>query len=145
MEPCQSGVTVADGSTVLETHKGKVTILFTSYQGKETKLVQHRAVYVAGLTKRLFSVPSFCSNRDYTMSTSAQFNQLDFRDGTTLTLPIIRAGVEANNSEANASDIQKFLPLMPMELAHIKMGHTSIRSLKAGSLHQVRSDYKLAP
>eukprot|EP00957_Ditylum_brightwellii_P150514 11461205-Ditylum_brightwellii.AAC.1 len=79
------------------------------------------------------------------MSTSAQFNQLDFRDGTTLTLPIKRAEVEANNSEANTSDIQKMLPLMPMELAHIKMGHRSIRSLMSGSLHQVWSDCKLAP
>eukprot|EP00957_Ditylum_brightwellii_P102236 7793459-Ditylum_brightwellii.AAC.1 len=30
MEPCQIYVTVADGSTVLATHRDKVTILFTS-------------------------------------------------------------------------------------------------------------------
>eukprot|EP00957_Ditylum_brightwellii_P188437 14345334-Ditylum_brightwellii.AAC.1 len=35
MEPCQIDITVADGSTVLATHTGKV---FTSDQGKETKL-----------------------------------------------------------------------------------------------------------
>eukprot|EP00957_Ditylum_brightwellii_P066936 5080353-Ditylum_brightwellii.AAC.1 len=145
MEPCQIDVTVADGSTVLATHTGKVTIGFTSDQGKETKLVLHGVLYVAGLTKRFFSVPSFCSNRNYTMSTSVQFNQLDFGDGTTLTLPIIRAGAEANNSEANISDIQYILPPMPMEMAHLKMGHRSIRSLMDGSLHQFWLDYKLVP
>eukprot|EP00957_Ditylum_brightwellii_P177439 13515537-Ditylum_brightwellii.AAC.1 len=78
MEPYQIEVTVADGSTVMETHTGKVTILFTSDQGKETKLILHGVFYVTGLTKRLFSAPSFCSNRNYIMSTSAQFDQLDF-------------------------------------------------------------------
>eukprot|EP00957_Ditylum_brightwellii_P077721 5906015-Ditylum_brightwellii.AAC.1 len=38
MEPCQIEATVADGSTVLVMHTGKVTLLFTSDQGKETKL-----------------------------------------------------------------------------------------------------------
>eukprot|EP00957_Ditylum_brightwellii_P158094 12033638-Ditylum_brightwellii.AAC.1 len=79
------------------------------------------------------------------MSTSDQFNQLDLGGGSTLTLSIIRAGVETNNSEANTSDIQKILPLILMELAHTKMGHRSIRFLLAGSLLQVWSDYKLAP
>eukprot|EP00957_Ditylum_brightwellii_P145132 11054073-Ditylum_brightwellii.AAC.1 len=68
-------------------------------------MVLHRVLYVASLTKTLFSVPSFCINRNYTMSTSAQLNQFDFGDGTSLSLPIIRAEVEANNSEANTSDI----------------------------------------
>eukprot|EP00957_Ditylum_brightwellii_P066540 5051021-Ditylum_brightwellii.AAC.1 len=35
MEPGQIDVTVADGSTVLATHTGKITLLFTSDQGKE--------------------------------------------------------------------------------------------------------------
>eukprot|EP00957_Ditylum_brightwellii_P137480 10481967-Ditylum_brightwellii.AAC.1 len=77
------------------------------------------------------------------MSISAQFNQLDFGDGTTLTLPIIRAGVEDKNSEAGTPNAQQILPLMPMELSHINMGHRSIRSLMAGSLNQIWSEYKL--
>eukprot|EP00957_Ditylum_brightwellii_P044986 3412369-Ditylum_brightwellii.AAC.1 len=79
------------------------------------------------------------------MSTSAQFDQLGFGDGTNLTLPIMRAVVGANNLEASTKNAQQILPLMPMELAHIKMGHRLIRSLMARSLHQVWSDYKLAP
>eukprot|EP00957_Ditylum_brightwellii_P105437 8038114-Ditylum_brightwellii.AAC.1 len=70
------------------------------------------------------------------MSTSTHFNQLDLGDGTTPTLPIIKARVEINNSEASTPNAQQILPLMPMRLAHIKMGHRSIRSLMAGSLHQ---------
>eukprot|EP00957_Ditylum_brightwellii_P136598 10416764-Ditylum_brightwellii.AAC.1 len=80
MEPCQIDVIVADGSTVLATHTGKITLIFASDKGKETKLILHIVVYVAGLSKRLFLVPSFCSNRNYTMSAPAQFNQLDFGD-----------------------------------------------------------------
>eukprot|EP00957_Ditylum_brightwellii_P206338 15347910-Ditylum_brightwellii.AAC.1 len=145
MEPCQIDVTVADGSTILATNTGKVTLLFTSDQGKETKLVLHRVLYVAGLSKRLFLAPSFCSNKDYTMSISANFTQLDFGDGTTLTLPILKAGTQANTSEEAISETNKIKPLIPMEMAHLKIGHNSIRSLMAGSLHQVWLDYKLAP
>eukprot|EP00957_Ditylum_brightwellii_P154110 11728512-Ditylum_brightwellii.AAC.2 len=137
MEPCQIDVTIADGSTVLAKYSGKVAILFTSDQGKETKLVLHRALYVAGLSKRLCSVPSFCSNKDYTMNISANFTQLDFGDGTTLILPIFKVGTQTNNSEETTSDTQQAMPLMPMEMAHLKMGHRSIRSIMAGSLHQV--------
>eukprot|EP00957_Ditylum_brightwellii_P181429 13820254-Ditylum_brightwellii.AAC.1 len=64
LEPCQIDVTVADGSIVLATHTGKVTLLFTSDQGKEAELVLSRVLYVAGLSKRLFLAPSFCSNRN---------------------------------------------------------------------------------
>eukprot|EP00957_Ditylum_brightwellii_P145112 11052590-Ditylum_brightwellii.AAC.1 len=123
MEPCQIKVTVTDGSTVMATHTDKVTILFTSNQEKETKLILHVGLYVTGITKRLFLIQSFCSNRNYIASTSNQFNQLDFGDGTTLTLSIIRAGVEANNSETATSNKQQILPLMLMELIHMKMGH----------------------
>eukprot|EP00957_Ditylum_brightwellii_P060496 4593246-Ditylum_brightwellii.AAC.1 len=79
------------------------------------------------------------------MSISAQLNQLDFEDGTTLILSIIRYGAEANNREADTSDIQQILQLMPMELAHIKLGRRPIRSFMDGSLHQVWSDCKLSP
>eukprot|EP00957_Ditylum_brightwellii_P149247 11366403-Ditylum_brightwellii.AAC.1 len=68
MEPCQIEVTVADESTVLATHIGKV-----------------------------------------------------------------------NASEETTSEAQKIPSLMPMEMAHLKMGHKSIRSLMTGLLHQVWS------
>eukprot|EP00957_Ditylum_brightwellii_P180043 13715288-Ditylum_brightwellii.AAC.1 len=47
MEPCQIEATVADGSNVLAAHRGKVTLLFSSDQGKKTKLVLHGVLYVA--------------------------------------------------------------------------------------------------
>eukprot|EP00957_Ditylum_brightwellii_P172360 13121311-Ditylum_brightwellii.AAC.1 len=54
---------------------------------------------------------------------------------------------KANKSETSknsTSKQQQILPLMIMELVHIKMGFRSFRSLIAGSLHQVWSAYKLA-
>eukprot|EP00957_Ditylum_brightwellii_P207313 15352429-Ditylum_brightwellii.AAC.1 len=77
-------------------------------------------------------VPSLCSNKDYTTSISANFTQLDFGDGTTLTLPILKTGNHANASEEATSETQKILSLMPMEMAHLDMGHRSIRSLMVG-------------
>eukprot|EP00957_Ditylum_brightwellii_P180802 13774047-Ditylum_brightwellii.AAC.1 len=79
------------------------------------------------------------------MITSAQSNQLDFGDGSALNLPITKAGIEANNSEPATPNEQQVLPLLLMELAHIKTDHRSIRSLMAESLHQVWTYYKLAP
>eukprot|EP00957_Ditylum_brightwellii_P098885 7533373-Ditylum_brightwellii.AAC.1 len=79
------------------------------------------------------------------MSISADFTQLDFGDGTTLTLPILKAGTQATTSEEAMSETQKIMPLMSMEMDHLKMGCSSIRSLMVGSLHHAWSDYKLAP
>eukprot|EP00957_Ditylum_brightwellii_P211737 15366533-Ditylum_brightwellii.AAC.1 len=74
------------------------------------------------------------------MSISANFTQSDFGVGTTLTLPILKTGNQANASEETTSEAQKILPLIPMEMAYLKMGHRLIRSLMAGSSHQVWSD-----
>eukprot|EP00957_Ditylum_brightwellii_P062793 4764951-Ditylum_brightwellii.AAC.1 len=45
METSQIDITVEDGSTAITTHSGKVTLIFTSGKGKDTKLILHRVIY----------------------------------------------------------------------------------------------------
>ena len=146
IESCQIDVTVADGSQVIATQCGKVILDMKTDQGKVIKLTLGQVLYVRGLSRRLFSVPSFCRNYNYTLSTSRKFTQLNFGDGLTVTIPLQGSSQQANEAqEKQEHEEVKTLPIMSMELAHLRMGHRSFRSLMAGSLHNVWSDYKLSP
>jgi hypothetical protein len=80
-EACNVGITIADGSEVTGTFKGKVKISLNTNKGKSCNLTLTNVIFVEGLNRRLFSVMAFCKNKNYSINFNHKGGFLDFGDG----------------------------------------------------------------
>ena len=141
-------ITVADGTTVNATLRGKVKIIFPLDQhGEPYSLTLSRVYFVSGLNYRLFSFQAFLENHRYSVHCSRRFYQLQFDRDATFTIPASTMPMASDSAMASRrqlkTDKPSSLPRINLEKAHHRFGHRALRSLLSGSFHRVWSDYRI--
>ena len=111
---------LADSSIVHATQQGEIKISFTSEQGKQCKLKLLRVLYIPGLYRRLFSIPSFVRDSKFNVTFLRNLTRFHFGDGPTFIIPVNRLGnisMEAIHTaeEEEALPIKTSLPTMTVE------------------------------
>ena len=156
-EQCQIEVMLEDSSRVRATQQGSVNIKFISDQGIPSDLNLHRVLYVPGLNTRLFSIPEFTRDSNFTVNFGDNYSQLIFGDGQTYKIPtphkpkqkdttlqLNSTRTKERGSTFTSVRQQETLPTIPVENGHKLLGHRSIRSLLTGSLYNVWADYRFS-
>ena len=127
---CRANVTVADGSKIRANVLGDVTILLPTHEDNlnPARLTLRRVLYVPGLNRRLFSVPTFTRLPGHEMTFYENRVHIALPDGKTSDVPtnnegygVSRFANPANTSELITPKIRDSSPITDLKNAQYTM------------------------
>ena len=115
IRPCKANVTVADGSKIQSSFLGDVTILLPTNEDEHNaaRIKLTRVLYVSGLNKRLFSVPTFTKLPGHEMTFYENRVHIILPDGKTVDVPVNNEKSTAEmfaNPAITRQSVQRNLP-----------------------------------